>query len=294
MVKRSRRHLAVVAALALVALAAQAACVSQDSSSSTGCVASSALDCSVAVDGGTAAQGWDLVGYACPGLDRPDQDPAMIEGVPRGLVCSHRGAVADGSGNQGYCCTPTDVECAYNPVAPCPEPEFGYQCRGSSRPEMLNALLSCHQGVFEGDLLTYCCSSPETKVKQGCTQTSAIGCLNGLIGWTCPMESRPTEEELGSNKSKADFYYMVCPIPTPADNVEYNNFCCYVPAPIPVGGSCVEDMAAGCAPGRFGIACYGPDTPSDDFPPMECDPGSPGLSAEGYAATVYCCDFTGG
>jgi hypothetical protein len=87
---------------------------------------------------------------------------------------------------------------------------------------------------------------------------------------------------------------MVCPIPTPADNVKYDNFCCYTPAPIPIGGSCVEDMAAGCAPGRFGIACYGPDTPPDDFPPLKCDPGSPGFSAEGYAATVYCCDFAAG
>jgi hypothetical protein len=200
--------------------------------------------------------------------------------------------VPDGSGNQGFCCTPEQVECALDPVAPCAAPEFGYHCRGSSRPEMLNALLSCHQGLYEEGLLNYCCASPETKVKEGCTQTSAIGCMNGLTGWTCPKGARPTQEELGSNKSKADFYYMICPAPTPADNVKYDNYCCFTPAPIPIGGTCIENLAAsGCAQGRFGMACYGPDTPSDDYPPLKCDPGSSGVSSEGYEATVYCCDF---
>jgi hypothetical protein len=292
-VNRARQEL-LFAGLLLIGLVVQTACASEDASRSHRCVATSALDCGVAVDGGTPAQGWDLVGYACPGTDRPDQDPTMIEGVPEGLVCSNRGALVDGSGSQGYCCTPATVSCALNRAARCAFPEFGYQCRGSSRPEMLNALLSCHQGVLDGDLIDYCCASPETKVTQGCTQTSAIGCDNGLIGWSCPKGRRPTQEELGSNKSKADFYYMVCPIPMPADNVKYDNFCCYTQAPIPIGGSCVEDLAAPCAPGRFGIACYGPDTPHDDFPPLQCDPGVPGISAEGYAATVYCCDFTAG
>lgn len=278
--------------LGLVALLLPASCASQDMMTEV-CLVSPAVQCSVAIEGKTQAEGWDLVGYSCPGSARPDETPSMLEGIPEGLLCSNRGPVPDGSGNLGYCCTPVEVECALNPVAPCTPPEFGYQCRGSSRPEMLNALLTCHQGVYDRSFLTYCCTAPETKVIQGCTQTSAIGCLNGLTGWTCPKGSRPTQEELGANKSKADYYYTICPVETPADNVKNNNFCCYTPAPIPIGGSCVESMSVpGCAPGRFGMACYGPDTPSDDYPPLKCDPGFSGISSEGYAATLYCCDFT--
>ena len=67
-----------------------------------------------------------------------------------------------------------------------------------------------------------------------------------------------------------------------------------MPLTIPVGGTCVQHpYVPGCGPGRFGFACYGPDHPEENYPPMKCpDPGFPGLSAEGYAATLYCCDFT--
>jgi hypothetical protein len=48
-----------------------------------------------------------------------------------------------------------------------------------------------------------------------------------------------------------------------------------------------------CAPGRFGIACYGTDTPDDNYPRLRCpDAGISGLSDQGYPATLYCCDFT--
>jgi len=66
-----------------------------------------------------------------------------------------------------------------------------------------------------------------------------------------------------------------------------------MPALIPPGATCVQDtVVPGCAAGRFGFACYGPDTPDQDYAPMSCpDPGVAGNSAEGYAATLYCCDF---
>jgi hypothetical protein len=98
---------------------------------------------------------------------------------------------------------------------------------------------------------------------------------------------------MGVSQSRADVYYLLCPIPTQAPNPSYYNFCCFAAAPIPPGGSCIQDLQVpGCQPGRFGIACYGRDTPDQDFPSLTCpDPGVPGVSAQNYPATVYCCDF---
>ena len=54
----------------------------------------------------------------------------------------------------------------------------------------------------------------------------------------------------------------------------------------------LQDRQAARAPGRFGFACYGFDTPEQDYLPMHCpEPGFRGTSAEGYPATLYCCDF---
>jgi hypothetical protein len=113
------------------------------------------------------------------------------------------------------------------------------------------------------------------------------------MGWLCPAGNVPTAQDLGANKSRADLYYQLCPIPTPASNPNYDTFCCYTPGLVPIGGTCLQDMAVpDCQPGRFGFACYGPDTPEQNYPPMHCpDPGSSGVSAEGYPATLYCCDF---
>jgi hypothetical protein len=79
----------------------------------------------------------------------------------------------------------------------------------------------------------------------------------------------------------------------PAPNPDYNNYCCFPPAPLPEGASCVQHPGVpDCAPGRFGFACYGTDRPQDDYLPMQCpEPGRPGLSREGYPATLYCCEF---
>ena len=81
--------------------------------------------------------------------------------------------------------------------------------------------------------------------------------------------------------------------PEPAPNPEYKNYCCYPPAPLPERGSCVSHTEVpDCKSGRFGFACYGPDRPEDSYLPMRCpESGSAGLSAEGYPATLYCCDF---
>jgi len=69
---------------------------------------------------------------------------------------------------------------------------------------------------------------------------------------------------------------------------------------VPEGGSCVNSTEVpGCeskydetSPFKFGFACYGPDSPEDNFPHIKCgSPGFPGKSAEGYAATLYCCEY---
>ena len=113
------------------------------------------------------------------------------------------------------------------------------------------------------------------------------------MGFSCMGDNLPKAEQLGANKSRADVYYLLCATPTPAPNPAFNNYCCLTPALIPIGGSCVQDtVVPGCQSGRFGFACYGRDTPQDDYLAMHCpDPGVPGKSAEGYPAKLYCCDF---
>jgi hypothetical protein len=243
--------------------------------------------CSTAVDGGTQELG--LSAYRCQGKARPDERAHYVEGIPRGMVCADR-AGADGE-ERTYCCTDETTSCAYDPVAPCEAPSYGYQCRGANRPESFNAALFCGQGVRQGDLINYCCSG--TAEQDGCIQSDSVVCSPRMLGFTCLGKNLPKAEQLGANKSRADYYYLLCSTPTPAGNVAYNNYCCYTPALVPMGGSCVQHTSVpGCEPGRFGFACYGPETPEEDFLPMHCPaPGVSGRSAQGYPAKLYCCDF---
>jgi hypothetical protein len=252
------------------------------------CSLDQAVDCGVSLDGG-AEEIVGLSGYSCSGTVRPDDAARYDEGVPEGRVCADRGPTADGK--QSYCCSPSATPCAYDPVASCDSGTFGYQCLGASRPEAFDAAITCGNGVVASDYIDYCCSGQTQP--DGCTQVSS-GCSDRLTGFTCPSGALPKGEDLGSSESRADYYRLLCPIPTPAANVKFDNYCCYMPALVPVGASCVQDTTVpGCAPGRFGFACYGPDTPDQDYPSMQCPGrGAPGKSAEGYPATLYCCDFT--
>lgn len=245
--------------------------------------------CNGAVDGGSS-KSRGLVGYSCTGTARPDEDPRYEEGVPEGLVCANQQPPGEGQ-KQEYCCTAETTSCAYNSVATCDASSYGYQCRGANRPESFNPDLKCGQGVVQGDLINYCCSG--TPAPPACLQSDSVVCSPRLQGWSCLGDDLPRAEQLGPSKSRADYYYFLCPTPTPAANPKYNNYCCYAPALVPEGGSCVGHTSVpGCAPGRFGIACYGPDTPEENYLPMSCpEPGFPGRSAEGYPATLYCCDF---
>jgi hypothetical protein len=114
-----------------------------------------------------------------------------------------------------------------------------------------------------------------------------------MLGFQCWGDSVPRGENLGPNKSRADFFHPLCTRPAvQPGNEELTFYCCYMPALPPVGGTCVGDInVPGCDNGRFGIACYGPDDPEDNFLPMTCDSGFEGLNAEGYPATLYCCDY---
>jgi hypothetical protein len=245
--------------------------------------------CGSALDAGSS-EALGLVGYSCVGAARPDDSPTYVEGVPEGLLCADNGGGPDG-GAGAYCCTADTTACVYDPLVACGSPTYGVQCLGENRPESFNPALTCGQGVYEGDFINYCCSGAPQK--PGCVQSDSVVCSPRLIGWTCTGQNLPKGEELGANKSRADLYYFVCPTPTPAANPAYENYCCYVAALPPIGSSCVQDTTVpGCAPGRFGFSCYGPDTPGEDYSPMHCpDPGVPGKSPEGYPATLYCCDF---
>jgi hypothetical protein len=271
-------------ALATVALG----CTTRAPEPNGTCAPDPAVSCAV---GDLSAEAANLTGYSCTGTARPDDDATFIDGIPQGIVCADQPVSA--AGVKSYCCTNFTTQCSYNPTAICDqEGNYGYQCYGPDRPEALNAAISCNQGVREDLLVNYCCSG--AGIATNCIQSDSIGCASGMTGWTCPKGRQPTAQDLGASKSRADQYYLLCPVPTPAPNEKYELLCCYVPTLVPAGGSCLQDMKVpNCAPGRFGIACYGTDNPEQNYPRLRCpDPGVAGLSEQGLPATVYCCDFT--
>jgi len=241
-----------------------------------------------------------LVGQSCTGTARPDLLTATyIEDVPRGSLCADRGALAD-TGRTAYCCTDGDVECAYDPRSDCDAPMYGYRCWGSNRPESLNPAVTCSNGNRDSEnpqIVDYCCASNEVfATLPACQQSDTVGCPKNLVGFLCNGGAIPQGADLGANESRADFFHQTCSTPRQAPNPDYKLYCCFMPALVPKGASCVNHVAVpGCAEGRFGFACYGSDTPKDSYPTMDCpEPGVRGTSAEGYAATLYCCDLEAG
>jgi hypothetical protein len=236
-----------------------------------------------------------LVGQSCTGSMRPDLDATYVEDVPRGSLCADRGALGD-TGRRAYCCTDGPVECAYDPASDCDSPLYGYRCWGGNRPESLNPAITCSNGNRDpqnDQIVDYCCASSEEFAKvPSCQQSDTIGCPKNLMGFLCQSGVLPQGADLGANESRADYFHQICSTPKQAPNPEYKLYCCYMPALVAKGGSCVNHtFVPGCAPGRFGFACYGPDTPEEDYLTMKCpEPGFRGTSAEGYPATLYCCD----
>lgn len=283
------------ALILLAAAAGLAACTTGTVGPTGSCVRDPSVEatCTAGADGGTAA-GLGLVGYSCTGTSRPDDSATYTKGIPQGIICANQPAAVDGgvpSAAQGYCCTAGTTPCAYDPTAVCDPGTYAYECLDINRPESYNPAIHCGQGIKGTSTVDFCCSG--SPLPTGCGENDGLGCTGGLIGWTCPMGAIPKGQDLLANKSRADQYYLLCSVGTQAPNPKYVNYCCYPPAVVPPGGSCVEDLTVpGCASGRFGFACYGPELPSDDYPPMNCpDPGFPGTSSSGYAATLYCCDF---
>lgn len=257
------------------------------------CVVDPSADCGVSgPDGGTDLPA-GLTGYSCTGAARPDDSAKYHEGVPQGSICSDNGTTADGKHN--YCCTPPSTSCAYNPVSSCTDPSsFGFECYGSSRPDALNPALTCGNGVENGNYLDYCCSHEALPPSQTCAALKGAVCPKQLTPFTCPGTALPRAELFGTSDSRADYYRPLCSMPITLNNPNQKDYCCYMPALIPEGGSCVQDTAVpGCggSPTKFGFACYGPENPHQDYLPMQCPPGVKGKSAEGYDATLYCCDF---
>jgi hypothetical protein len=266
----------------------------------TSCVVNEAMPCDTVLAGDKdAGVELGLVGYSCSGADRPDQFAKYIHGIPYGQICATQTNPGE------YCCTPESdlANCAYNPTAVCPDDDgagpgtsTGYQCWGPNRPEVNNPALTCGNGVREGSWVNYCCHSQPRPV--GCTQAKgAFDCTGGLIGWVCPEGFRPRGEDFGANESRADYYYFVCGVPTPAPNPAYSTYCCFTPSPVLPGGSCVYNPGItkyypSCGAKRFGFACYGRDTPDQNYLPIRCkEPPVEGISDDGYPAKLYCCDY---
>ncbi len=238
-----------------------------------------------------------LVGYICKGNVRPDDSPVMIEGIPKGRICSDRSTDAEAkAGTHKYCCTANDTRCAYNAQADCVSPRAGFECYGAMRPEMYNAAIFCDQAVRSDNLVDYCCS--DIRESWGCRTSN--GCGRDLSSWNCDKDVVPRSQELLVSKSRADTYYMACSTPRANGDQKTFNYCCYVPSVIPDGGTCLQDTkvpnceTTDLTKPKFGFACTGPENPEMDFPIMNCTtPGVSGVSAEGYPATLYCCDFKG-
>ena len=273
-----------------------AGCYDEDLPDTGTCVVNALVNCGVALaDGGTGAPAGDVTGYTCTGTKRPDDDPSYINSVPQGTICSDQGSV---DGEAAYCCSTEISTCAFNPSLPCDDGTYGFSCQSSVRPDVLNTTIFCSQGnrsdhFHKLGLVDYCCSG--TRRAQECTAKRGIPECGTLDGWVCSGAMHPKEEDLGSNESRADYIYSLCATPIASNEEGVNWWCCFTPGLIPIGASCYEHAhVPGCAPGRFGFSCYGPDTPDQVFPPITCpEPGFAGVSAEGYPATLYCCDFTG-
>lgn len=248
------------------------------------------LDCSVTGYDETTPLDVGLVGYSCTGPARPDADAFIVDGLPQGLLCGDKGVVP-GSDQQGYCCTEDVTPCAYDPKGDCAAHETGYECWSNNRPESMNPGILCSNGTNERGRTHYCCTGQPSD--PACQESDAAGCGSRLQGFLCEGGEVPRGENLGANRSRADYFYPLCTIGETAPNPNIQTFCCYMPLPPPIGGSCLPHPAVpGCAPGRFGVSCLGPDLPEDNYPALSCpEPGSEGTSAEGYEATLYCCDL---
>jgi hypothetical protein len=256
---------------------------------------------STSADGG-APPTLGLTGYTCTGSARPDLAANYAGGVPQGTICANQIPPGDGGAPvspQTYCCTQPDTTCAYNPTADCDPTTYGYECQNVNRPESYNPKIQCGQGVRGNELVDYCCTgTPAPMSATSCREQDGLaGCVAGLVGWVCPLNLLPKGQDLMSNKSRADQYFLLCSMPQLAPVGKLNDFCCYPPAQIPPGGTCTEDVqVSNCNPlTQFGFACYGDDTPADDYPPIVCpNSGTPGTSMEGYPAMLYCCNFING
>ena len=194
------------------------------------------------------------------------------------MICANQIPPTDGgapASPQSYCCTNTETTCAYNPAAVCDPGTYAYECQNVNRPESYNPAIRCGQGVRGTKYVDYCCSG--TGLPSGCGEQDGLaGCVPGLVGWQCPItgtqHTLPKGQDLMANKSRADQYYLLCSIPQVAPSGKVDTFCCYPPAAVPPGGSCLEDVyVSNCNPlTQFGFACTGTDTPADDYPPIVC------------------------
>jgi len=311
-----RRHRSLLLLAPLAAWAGLAGCKIDEPPSFGECTVDMALNCDGAGLAGSVDAGvpLGLVGFSCTGAMRPDlQYAKYIAGIPHGMICADQVPGPDGAAR--YCCTPPDkpTTCAIdatsiqaisnNPTRTCSEPgNVRFQCYGTDRPEALNPALTCGNGVREDNLIDFCCAGAGRP--NGCTEAKgfcvdSMNRANGLVGWHCPGGTRPRGEDFGANESRADYFYFVCGVPTPAGDGS-DSFCCFTPSPLLPGGSCVtmakldkiQAELPTCTTNRFAFACYGRETPEDDYLPIHCEEAAvQGTDDYGYPATLYCCDY---
>ena len=147
------------------------------------------------------------------------------------------------------------------------------------------------------EYVDYCCSG--TGLPAGCGEHDGLaGCVPGLVGWQCPItgtqHTLPKGQDLMSNKSRADQYYLLCSIPQVAPSGKVDTFCCYPPAAGPprrlVRRGRLRLQLQPAHPVRLRL--HRPRHAGGRLPANRLsEPGHAGTSMEGYPATLYCCNF---
>ena len=245
------------------------------------------------------AEGYDdtlqpagLVGYACTGEMRPDLDATMVGGGPLGAALRRQGTARRRTSglllhrrrrhlrlrsNHGVRSGQLGLRSAMATIGQ--NPSIPRSCAAT---EPVNAT-------------SITTAARDSQMPSPCVEDTAVSCDTRLLGFRCKGDRRPRGEDYGPNRSRADYYYPLCSIAEEQPNPDYNGYCCYMTLTPPVGATCVQHPGVpGCESGTLWLCLLrtrhaGRRLPADG---SARTPGSPARSAEGYAAKLYCCDFT--
>jgi hypothetical protein len=167
-------------------------------------------------------------------------------------------------------------------VTTCASGTSGYSCTGSDTPDQANTALTCSMGVQGNAGSTiYCCTTGVIGDDGGGTtcapDTTVTTCASGTTGYSCTGSDTPDESDAT----------LSCG-PAAAGNAGSSIYCCSI-VDGGVAGTCAADVTSQeCAAvaGSTAYSCSGTAAPGATDSSLTCGPGA---TADGGAATVYCC-----